>query len=131
MQMHYRDRVNHRSVSTGAPTTSPSVLIAGNGLRTGALSEFLARDGFAVTCVSDGWAAVDRLRQGLSDVAMLDLDLPGLGGGMCVGSPSRMKARGCCRSCCSFPTAVLPRSVSNGSRQARTGSSRYRSTCAS
>jgi len=78
--MHYADRGNHRTVSTGAPTTSPSVLIAGNGLRTGVLSEFLARDGFAVTCVSDGWAAVDRLRLGLSDVAMLDLDLPGLGG---------------------------------------------------
>jgi putative two-component system response regulator len=80
MHMHYGNRVNHRTVSTGAPTKSPSVLIAGNGLRIGALSEFLTRDGLAVTCVSDGWAALDRLRLGLSDVAMLDLDLPGLGG---------------------------------------------------
>jgi putative two-component system response regulator len=76
--MHYADR--GRTVSTGAPTTSPSVVIAGNGLRTGVLSEFLAQEGFAVTCVSDGWAAVDVLRLGFADVAMLDLDLPGLGG---------------------------------------------------
>jgi putative two-component system response regulator len=72
--------MNYGAASTGTLTTSPSVLIAGNVLRTGVLSECLARDGFVVTYVNDGWAAVDRLRQGVLDVALLDRDLPGLCG---------------------------------------------------
>jgi putative two-component system response regulator len=57
-----------------------SVLIAGNGLRATVLSESLTQDGFAVTYVNDGWAAVDRLRRCSFDVVMLDHQLPGLDG---------------------------------------------------
>lgn len=66
--------------TAGGETNPPCVLVAGNGGDSAVLSELLARDGFAVTHVNDGWAAVDHLKRGSLDVAMLDQDLPGLGG---------------------------------------------------
>ncbi len=80
MHARHAGPVNDRAVSLGKPTISPSVLIAGNGLRAAVLSESLARDGFAVTYVSDGLAAVDRLRRCPFDATMLDQNLPGLDG---------------------------------------------------
>ena len=44
------------------------------------LSESLAREGYLVTRVDDGWAALDRLRQSSVDVAILDQALIGLDG---------------------------------------------------
>ena len=71
---------NDGTLSLNKPAISPSVLIAGNGLRAAVLAESLTQDGFAVTFVSDGWSAVDRLRRCPFDAAMLDHNLPGLDG---------------------------------------------------
>jgi putative two-component system response regulator len=55
-------------------------LIAEGSAGSAALSRVLADEGFAVTHVDDGRAALDRMRQGFMDVAILDRDLPGIGG---------------------------------------------------
>ena len=44
------------------------------------VAESLAREGYLVTRVDDGWAALDRLRQSSVDVAILDQALIGLDG---------------------------------------------------
>jgi putative two-component system response regulator len=73
-------QVNDGALRLAKPAISPAVLIAGNGLRAAILSESLTQDGFAVTHVNDGWAAIDRLRRCPFDAAMLDHNLPGLDG---------------------------------------------------
>jgi putative two-component system response regulator len=79
MDTHQSDAITATAGHKGADAV-PRVLVAGNGPATAVLSDLLARNGFAVTHVSDGWAALDRLRDGRPDVAMLDHDLPGLDG---------------------------------------------------
>ena len=44
------------------------------------VADYLTRDGFDVTIVADGLAAVDAARAGTPDVVVLDLGLPGLDG---------------------------------------------------
>jgi two-component system response regulator CpxR len=46
----------------------------------GLLSEFLKREGFAVECVSDGTAGLERAAQPGIDLVVLDVMLPGLDG---------------------------------------------------
>jgi cyclic di-GMP phosphodiesterase len=67
---------------SGSSETSkpPAVLLAGLGGDAAVLSKLFERDGFAVTHVSDGWAALECLRSRPLDVAILGQDLPGLGG---------------------------------------------------
>jgi putative two-component system response regulator len=59
---------------------APTLLLAGVGGDTAVLSKLFERDGFAVTHVSDGWAALDCLRSRPPDVAVLAQDLPGVSG---------------------------------------------------
>ena len=80
MHARHAEQVNERTVSPRKPLISPSVLFAGNGFQAAVLSESLAQDGFAVTYVNDGRAAVDRLKHVPFDVAMLDHYLPGING---------------------------------------------------
>jgi cyclic di-GMP phosphodiesterase len=75
-----QDWVSDVVVSTRTTIIAPTILVAGPGADAAVLSDLLARDGFAVTRVLDGWAAVERLRHRPLDVAMLDRDLPGLPG---------------------------------------------------
>jgi putative two-component system response regulator len=76
----YARHAGHHALGVKKPDISPSVLIAGNGLRAAVLSESLAQHGFAVTFVNDGPAAVDRLKRCPYDAAMFDCHLPGLDG---------------------------------------------------
>lgn len=69
--------VQHSGAESANP---PVVLLAGIGGDTEVLSKLFERAGFAVTHVSDGWAALDSLRRSLPDVAILAQDLPGIGG---------------------------------------------------
>jgi len=65
----------------GTDTSNPpAVLIAGADGDTAVLSKLFERDGFVVTCVSDGWEALDCLRSSPPDVVILAQDLPGLSG---------------------------------------------------
>jgi putative two-component system response regulator len=80
MHTDNQDWVSDVVVSTGTEIIAPTILVAGPGADAAVLSDLLARDGFAVTRVLDGWAAVERLRHRPLDVAMLDRDLPGLPG---------------------------------------------------
>jgi putative two-component system response regulator len=69
-------------VDNGAPEASrpPAVLLAGVGDDAAVLAKLLARQKFAVTHVSDGWAALNCIRERPPDVVILHEDLPGLGG---------------------------------------------------
>ena len=80
MHARHAGQGNHETLSLKKPAMSPCVLIAGNTLRATALAESLCGHGFAVTCVKDGWAAVDSLHRWTFDAAMLDHYLPGLDG---------------------------------------------------
>jgi len=74
-----QDWVSDAVATPGAETNPPSALVAGNCGAAAVLSDLLARDGFAVTLVDDGWAAMDCLKRNPLDIALLDQDLPGLG----------------------------------------------------
>jgi len=80
MHARHAGQGSHGALSLTKPAISPCVLIAGNGLRATVLAESLTRDGFAVTSVNDGLAAVDSLKRWTFDAAMLDHNLPGLDG---------------------------------------------------
>jgi putative two-component system response regulator len=65
-------------VDADAPVASPNVLVAGD--QAAALSELLTGEGCAVTRIHDGWAVLDHVGHGSTDVALLDQALPGLNG---------------------------------------------------
>jgi putative two-component system response regulator len=79
MDTHQSDAITDTAGHRAADAV-PRVLVAGNGPATAVLSDLLARNGFDVTHVDDGWAAVDRLQDRLLDAAVLEHDLPGLDG---------------------------------------------------
>jgi putative two-component system response regulator len=80
MRTDDQDWISELVATVGTETSKPAVLLAGGGGDAAVLSELLTRDGFVVTHVSDGWAALDCLRRSPPDVAILGQDLPGLGG---------------------------------------------------
>ncbi len=68
-------------MTTGAPSTRLRVLLAEDELHLGALLEqFLAARGCEVTRVRDGRDALERLRTDDYDVALTDVQMPGLSG---------------------------------------------------
>lgn len=80
MQMDEADWTEDTTTAVTSKPNAPRVLVGGSGPDTAVLSEFLTRDGFAITRISDGWAALARLSGGHFDIAVLDHDLSGLDG---------------------------------------------------
>jgi CheY-like chemotaxis protein len=70
------------SASSGADLDAGSVLIVDDDVDIlEALAELLESEGYAVTTVTDGQAALNRLRAGLRpSVILLDLMMPGMNG---------------------------------------------------
>jgi cyclic di-GMP phosphodiesterase len=79
--MHDNDWVSDVTVTEDAGVkNAPNVLVAGESDTAAALTDLLGREGFEVTRVHDGRAALDHVKQRPVDAALLDQDLAGLDG---------------------------------------------------
>jgi len=82
MDAHDGDSIGEllATMATDVAVASASVLVAGDGDEAATLSDTLVREGYTVTRVHDGWAALDHLRQWSADVALIEQSIGGLGG---------------------------------------------------
>jgi putative two-component system response regulator len=82
VESHARNGVTDAAsdTRTSVASGSPSVLVAGGGDDADLVSTLLARDGYSVTRLRDGWAALDHLRHLSVDLVLLDAALCGLVG---------------------------------------------------
>jgi len=70
----------HLSSVASDSLISPNVVVAGDGRDVAPLSDAMQREGYSVTRLHDGWAALDHLRNCSVDVAILHRILPGIDG---------------------------------------------------
>jgi two-component system, OmpR family, response regulator len=59
---------------------TPILMVDDDGELSAMVHEYLAKEGFAVTVLADGWQAVDAARSGAYAAVILDIMLPGLSG---------------------------------------------------